>query len=86
MKLPSRQQAIAWLRKMLTSVDAALGRALAIAMSALVWFLLTGIAGMALIVAGVAVLAGTGWALVAAGAFLIFTAALIGQGMKHGSA
>lgn len=86
MKLPTRQQAVVGLRKLLASAAAALRRALAIVMSALVWFLLTGAVGMALVVAGVAVLAGTGWALVTAGAFLIFTAALIGRGMKHGSA
>lgn len=86
MKLPTRQQVTASLRQLLASATAALRRVLAVVMSALMWFLLTGIAGMALVVAGVAILAGTGWALVAAGAFLIFTAALIGQGMKHGSA
>ncbi|MDP9991975.1 hypothetical protein J2W28_001003 [Variovorax boronicumulans] len=74
------------LRQSLGSAKSALRRALAVAMSALVWFLLCGAAGMALVVAGVAVLFGTGWALIAAGAFLIFTAALIGRGMKHGSA
>ena len=63
-----------------------LRRAAVAALSALVWFLLLGFMGMGLVVAGVAVLLGTGWALIAAGAFLIFTAALIGQGMKHGSA
>lgn len=86
MKLQARQQMAAMLRQSLGSAKSALRRALAVAMSALVWFLLCGAAGMALMVAGVAVLLGTGWALIAAGAFLIFTAGLIGRGMKHGSA
>lgn len=86
MKFPARQRVAAVLSQSLVSAKAALRRALAVAMSALVWFLLCGFAGMSLVVAGVAVLLGTGWALIAAGAFLIFTAALIGQGMKHGSA
>ena len=75
MKLLARPQIAAALRQFLARV-----------MSALVWFLALGATGIALVVAGVAVLAGAGWALITAGAFLIFTAALIGQGMKHGSA
>lgn len=67
-------------------IRAALRRLTAVALSALVWFLVMGAAGMALVVAGIAVLVGAGWALIAAGVFLIFTAALIGRGMKHGSA
>lgn len=84
MKLQARPRVAAALRNALAGVNAALGRALSAILSALVWFLFCGAAGMGLVVAGVALLFGTGWALVAAGAFLIFTAALIGRGMKHG--
>lgn len=75
MKLPTRPQIAALLRRLAAAI-----------LQALVWFLLLGALGMSLVVAGVAVLFGTGWALIAAGVFLIFTAALIGQGMKHGRA
>lgn len=40
------------------------------------------VAGAAGIVAGVAILAGPGWALIASGAFLIASAALITRGMS----
>lgn len=55
----------------------------AIALSALVWFIVLGATGIALVVAGVYVLAGLGWALVAAGVFLLLVTALVGRGMNH---
>jgi hypothetical protein len=55
----------------------------AIALSALLWFVLLGAAGIGLIVAGVYVLAGFGWALISAGVFLLLVTALVGRGMNH---
>ncbi len=55
----------------------------AIALSALLWFVLLGAAGIGLIVAGVYVLAGFGWALITAGVFLLLVTALVGRGMNH---
>lgn len=43
-----------------------------------------GISGAACAVYGVHVLAGFGWALLAAGAFLLFFAALISKGLNNG--
>ena len=43
-----------------------------------------GAVGAALVVAGIAVLAGAGFALVAAGAFLIAASAFITRGMSNG--
>ena len=58
--------------------------AVAVATSALSWFMLMGFLGMAFLIAGVAILAGAGWAFIAAGVLMLFTAALIGRGMKYG--
>ncbi|MFS2047553.1 hypothetical protein ACEN9J_03095 [Variovorax sp. Varisp41] len=55
----------------------------AIALSALLWFVLLGAAGIGLVVAGVYVLAGFGWALITAGVFLLLVTALVGRGMNH---
>lgn len=48
----------------------------------LTFVLLFAVAGAASIVAGVAILAGTGWALVSAGPFLIAASAFIAKGMS----
>lgn len=55
----------------------------AVALSALLWFIVLGAAGIGLVVAGVYVLAGLGWALIAAGVFLLLVTALVGRGMNH---
>lgn len=55
----------------------------AIAVSALLWFIVLGAAGIALVVAGVYALAGLGWGLIAAGVFLLLVTALVGRGMNH---
>lgn len=52
--------------------------------SAVLWFLLTGVAGVAVLVVGVFVLAGSGWACIAGGAALVLISALIARGMSHG--
>jgi len=86
MKFPTRQQIVAVLRSVQARIVNAARRVVAAGLSAFLWFLLMGAAGMALVIAGVFVLLGFGWALIAAGAFLLFTAALIGRGMTNGSA
>ena len=58
-----------------------LGRAF---VSAVLWFLLMVAAGVAMLVAGVYVLAGTGWALIAGGAFCISAAVFIRKGLTNG--
>lgn len=50
--------------------------------SALVWLLLCGGAGAALIVTGVWLLAGSGWACIVAGTFLLFAAGIIFRGLN----
>lgn len=50
-------------------------------LSALLWFFLLRLAGAASAVVGVYVIAGTGWALIAAGAGLIALSELIRRGM-----
>lgn len=54
-----------------------------LAVNPLAYVVAFGVIGAALIVAGVAVLAGAGWSLVAAGAFLIAGAAFITRGMSN---
>jgi hypothetical protein len=55
----------------------------AFAFSALLWFALLGLAGIGLMVGGVYLLAGTAWALIAAGVFLLLVTALVGKGMNN---
>jgi len=52
------------------------------AASALAWFLLLGLAGAGLIVAGVAILFGNGWALIVGGVVLLLGAAFVRKGMN----
>lgn len=59
-------------------------RASALAVHPLAYVIAFGVIGAALIVAGVAVLAGAGWSLVAAGIFLLAGAAFITRGMSNG--
>lgn len=59
-------------------------RLAAVAVNPLAYVVGFGIAGAALVVSGVGVLAGVGWSLVAAGAFLIAGAAFITRGMSNG--
>ncbi|WP_158318702.1 hypothetical protein [Advenella mimigardefordensis] len=51
---------------------------------ALYTFMLTALAGLASLVAGVYVLAGTGWALCAAGASLLIVSTFIRKGLTSG--
>lgn len=53
-------------------------------MTALIAFLVSGLAALALFCAGVYVLAGAGWALIAGGASLLCVAAFIRQGLTNG--
>lgn len=59
-------------------------RASALAVHPLAYVVAFGVFGAALVVAGVAVLAGSGWSLVTAGAFLLAGAAFITRGMSNG--
>lgn len=68
---------------MTNSLVRTLRAAAAFAVSALLWFVLTAIGGAGLVSGGVLVLFGAGWALVAAGGFLLLGALLIGRGMTH---
>lgn len=56
----------------------------AMAVNPLAYVVGFGVAGAGSIVAGVAVLSGTGWALVAAGVFMLAGAAFITRGMSNG--
>ena len=56
----------------------------ALAVHPLAYVVAFGVIGAALIVAGVAVLAGAGWSLVVAGGFLLAGAAFITRGMSNG--
>lgn len=79
MKVPGRTTAKAFATRAL----ALLAQALRGAVAPLLWFLLMGIGGAVLVVSGVYVLQGPGWALIAAGVFSLFGAALIGRAMTH---
>lgn len=57
---------------------------LRVAASAVAWMLLIGLAGTCLIVAGVYALAGTGWAMIAAGIAAIGVALFIRKGLTDG--
>lgn len=59
-------------------------RVAALAANPMTYVLGFGIGGAALIVAGVAVLAGAGWSLIAAGAFLLGGATFVTRGMTNG--
>jgi len=52
--------------------------------SAGLWMAVSGIGGGGLVVAGVYLIAGAGWALIAAGIFLLLFATLIFRGMTGG--
>jgi hypothetical protein len=65
------------------SLRALASRAIAVALNPLSWVVGLGACGAASIVAGVAVIAGTGCALLAAGVFLLAGAAFISRGMTH---
>ena len=54
------------------------------ALSALVWMLLAGLAGLILLTLGVYHLAGPGWAMIAAGASFLSIARFIQAGMTNG--
>jgi hypothetical protein len=66
----------AWLRDGLSAISNAI-------LSAFTWFLLLVVAGSTLLVAGVLVIAGTGWALVAGGALLMFAGIVVLKGMTR---
>lgn len=53
-------------------------------LSALLWFLLLALAGACLVVAGVYLLAGLGWGLVAGGVLCLVAASFIRRGMTDG--
>ena len=55
-----------------------------LAVNPLTYVVAFGVGGAALIVAGIALIGGTAWALVSAGAFLIAGAAFITRGMSNG--
>ena len=52
--------------------------------SATAWVLILGATGSALVVSGVAVIAGGGWALIASGGFSFLLAAFIVRGLNNG--
>jgi hypothetical protein len=52
------------------------------AVSALAWFLILGVGGTAMIVAGVCLLFGAGWAFIAGGVFMLLGSAFIRKGMN----
>lgn len=52
--------------------------------SAVVWLLTFGVLGFALLVSGVGVLYGAGWALIAGGVACLAAAAFIKQGLTNG--
>ena len=54
------------------------------AVSALVWFVVLGLGGTAMIVAGVAILFGLGWSFIAGGVFMLLGASFIRKGMING--
>lgn len=58
--------------------------AAAAAVSPVLWFYLVLLAGLALVVAGVAVLVGLGWAMIAAGACCLLVAYFIFRGVTNG--
>lgn len=53
-------------------------------MTALIAFLASGLAALGLICAGVFVLAGTGWALIASGVSMMCVAVFLRQGLSNG--
>lgn len=55
----------------------------AFVLSAILWFVLLGLAGIGLVVGGVYLLAGLPWALIAGGVFLLLVTALVGKGMNN---
>lgn len=59
-----------------------MGRLKRVAAQPLTGVLCLGVAGASCVVAGVGVIAGTGWALLAGGIFLLATASLISKGMS----
>jgi hypothetical protein len=69
-------------RKALTAIGAWLSVVAAQAVSALAWFLILGLGGTAMIVAGVCLLFGAGWAFIAGGAFMLLGSAFIRKGMN----
>jgi hypothetical protein len=69
-------------RKALTAIGAWLSVVAAQAVSALVWFLILGLGGTAMIVAGVCLLFGAGWAFIAGGVFMLLGSAFIRKGMN----
>lgn len=58
--------------------------AVRLAVSAVVWLLIFGVLGLALLVSGVGVLYGAGWALIAGGVACLAAAAFIKQGLTNG--
>ncbi len=52
------------------------------AVSALAWFLILGLGGTAMIVAGVFLLFGAGWAFITGGVFMLMGSAFIRKGMN----
>lgn len=63
-------------------VKRVLQQASQVAVSPMLWFLLTAFGGAALVAHGVNILAGSGWASVAGGVFLLLGAAFISRGMN----
>lgn len=66
----------------LEAVGALLSAAAERAISALAWFLILGLGGTGMIVAGVFLLFGAGWAFIAGGVFMLLGAAFIRKGMN----
>lgn len=55
-----------------------------LAVNAVVWLIAFGVFGLASMVAGVGVLFGSGWALIAAGVAFLAAASFIKQGLSNG--
>lgn len=68
----------------LAAVRVAVGAALARALSAAVWVVLFALAGVGLLVAGIFLLGGLAWALVAGGGIALALAVLVLVGMNRG--
>lgn len=66
-----------WLRSCLAAIGA-------VAFSAITWLFIMAVAGASSLVAGVFVIAGAGWALVAAGALFLFAGLVLLKGMSRG--
>jgi hypothetical protein len=66
----------------LEAVRAVLSAVAEHAISAMAWFLILGLGGTAMIVTGVLVLFGAGWAFIAGGVFLLLGSAFIRRGMN----